>query len=892
MNRFQYALCFFFVFPLILCAQTGIPSYQYKVKARIRYVSEPVGFEKNSNRVIREIGKENLVDPFNVKIYLYANMHILISPAADGNNSVRIFLKQMVPGGLTRYRRFDISDVLLPDSLKISVSYRNKSDSNQSTTFNFPLDLPVAGDQPAITFQLPEFDPSTDTLIPGIEGIIFNEDGLTRFLDRVQLINDYYASSMLLDSLDKQISAIDADSAALLPGNLFRIEGVAKAVRLIASRNFDSTLIAGGDDPANLWSRLRDVDRRSRSLVYTYNETLDNTGVIPWDKDAAGAANALVNGLMKYIIMSSRMNDLNGALFQEYLRTYFTSNVFEPVDEFRKLTSHMYPGVSPDAASVFMADTIFRAFVLKIETLTGNDEYAEAFDLLNVLGSFAETYQGTFTRSTVDSLESVAATGVFSSYLGIAQSCIEQGKFLMAENYMGRALEYRREYPLWIPSDSLYGRVFRQLFTRRLESCDAMLGQGRFRDAIDCYKTFEKSFNPGEIALVKVQLDQKVDSARRSLLEELVKSSFLAYSHKDPDSALWFYEEAMQVNSDIITGGDRGNLPDSLTALILPIKFDEFVSAGRMALQRRNYGEAYHALSLADTISKRIGLQTDSLYNADLLSATRYHFLDEISLHTGYIWNNRFDSAYAWAAEVTREAEISGLANDSILTAAVNGYISKIGKRRCSNNHEAAELLWIRATRNLEGGRYIIAFNQADSARMIINQNPDCKIRVPGISDSLWKYQPAYNYQVLMDSLKDNVAVGNYSVAISLMLNAERDWVKNRLSGFGFDTFRMYDFVRSRGNISLTLTALNYYLGHAAPDEAFRYLYLLEIGGYQAKEARQIQSDLGTRFAETDFRTDPGYDPVTRLQELCGTDDWYNAFRKAYLEEWKKQKTK
>jgi hypothetical protein len=892
MNRFLYPLLFLIFFPLSLCAQPEILSYQYKVKARIRYSPDAIGFEKNINQIIREIGKENLVDPTNVKIYLFTEVDIFISSSSDGSKTINLFLRNLKPTGLTRYRKFDISDVLLPDGLKLSACYRNKSDSNQTTTFFFPLDLPVKRDRPAATLQLPKFDPLTDTLVPGINGIIFNEEGLTRFINRIQLINDYYASSLLLDSLEKQISGIDADSVALLPGNLFRVEGISKAVKLIISRRFDSILIAGGDDPANVSARLREADRRSRSLVYTYNETLENTGAIPWDWDASETANVLVNGLMRYINLSSRMNDLNGALFQEYLRNYFMTNAFEPEDEFRKLTSRMYPGLSPDSASAFMADAIFRAFVLKIETLIGKDEYAEAFDMLNVLGTFSETYHGTFDRSTVDSLESVAATGVFSSYLGIAQSCIEQGKFLMAENYMGRALEYRREYPLWIPSDSLYGKVFRQLFTRRLESCDALLGEGRFSDAINCYSTFEKSFNPGEIALVKDQLDMKVDSARRSLLDELVRYSFEAYNHKDPDSALWFYKEAVQVNSLVIKGGNRGNLPDSLTRLILPVKFDVYASSGREALQRRDYERAYRDFASADTIANRIGLQTDSLFRADFLSATRSHFLDEISLHTGYIWNNRFDSAYAWAAGLKREAEVAGLGNDSILAAGLNSYIAKIVKRRCSNNHEAAELLWVRATRNLDGGRYIIAFNQADSARMIINQNPDCNIQVPGISDSLWKYQPACNYQLLVDSLRTIVAVGDYSIAVPLMLNAERDWVKNHLSRFGFDTFRVYDFVRSRGNTNLTLAALNYYLGQAAPDEAFRYLYLLEIGGYQAKEARQIQSDLGTMFAKRDLGTDRESDPVARLQLLCGNDDWYDAFRKAYLGEWKKQKPK
>ena len=46
----------------------------------IRYVADPVGFEKNANRIVREIGKENLVDPFNVKIYIVADIDILISP--------------------------------------------------------------------------------------------------------------------------------------------------------------------------------------------------------------------------------------------------------------------------------------------------------------------------------------------------------------------------------------------------------------------------------------------------------------------------------------------------------------------------------------------------------------------------------------------------------------------------------------------------------------------------------------------------------------------------------------------------------------------------------------------------------------------------------------------
>ena len=63
-----------------------------------------------------------------------------------------------------------------------------------------------------------------------------------------------------------------------------------------------------------------------------------------------------------------------------------------------------------------------------------------------------------------------------------------------------------------------------------------------------------------------------------------------------------------------------------------------------------------------------------------------------------------------------------------------------------------------------------LPFNQAESVSVIINLNPGCKISIPGISDSLWKYQPAFNYQQLLDSLKTMSQLGIIHALCHLMI--------------------------------------------------------------------------------------------------------------------------
>ena len=71
----------------------------------------------------------------------------------------------------------------------------------------------------------------------------------------------------------------------------------------------------------------------------------------------------------------------------------------------------------------------------------------------------------------------------------------------------------------------------------------------------------------------------------------------------------------------------------------------------------------------------------------------RYHLMDEIASRTGYIWNDRFDSAYLYIEGVKEKIRENDLEGDTLLTRAIEAYIYRIHVRQCSNSREEAEIL-------------------------------------------------------------------------------------------------------------------------------------------------------------------------------------------------------
>ena len=202
--------------------------------------------------------------------------------------------------------------------------HRDRADSALSRTWSFPrMSFGPAGCL-LQAFPIPAFNPGSDTLVIRIADLRYSANDLRRLQERLDLINDYYASSSLLDSLLRKLPANGALPSGTLPWSLCDIMELSKVTALVISRNFDSTLMSEGEDPRHLKQSCRDALRASRSMIYTFMDVLDSIGGVTPQAGIDSMSLYFVDELIRFIRLSSVMSEARGNLYGDYLDRYYS----------------------------------------------------------------------------------------------------------------------------------------------------------------------------------------------------------------------------------------------------------------------------------------------------------------------------------------------------------------------------------------------------------------------------------------------------------------------------------------------------------------------------------------------------------------------------------------
>ncbi len=840
------------------------------LQGRIPYLPDSA-VAGTGNEILREIGKEILKNPPYVRIKIDANYNMFVVRKPDQAPVVRLEVTGEKASGHTVYRGFDISGVLVPSRLVLHIVHRSKADTNQSTTYPVLLEDTSSSLSPAAVV-LKAFEPATDTLLVTLEALWYTTDDRDRFEQRLDLVNDYYASGLILDSLGTDLDHPVIDSAAQLPERFFDLEEATRAVDLLRSRDFTPLSLAKFD-PDHVPQRLQECYRNSRSLLYNFTDLLDQTRIIPWDGDLNKVTRHAIDRLMRYVDFTARMNNLNGDIFREYLDAYYQEDAFP--DEsivFGNLVQKMFPGIPADSAERYVLGQLYDAYLSTARNLVSDNQYAGAFLLLNTAKSFALRHPALAGRNGLSEMRSEAATGVYSSYLGIALACLGNQKFAMAETYLEKAQAYQSANSTLVKTDTLYEYVFYVLFERRLASCDALCASGSYQASLDCYREFRMIYSDQRADLAREQLNVRMEKALVGLFRQQGEQALQYLKKEQYDSAVLLYDLALGTLEHIQDTVPAHGLSDTLTSAILPWKYEQ----------------AWQALADAKHILVQLGRAPDTVFIAEYREAHKNHILDDISLKTVYIWNDQFDSAYYFLDQLQASLPGAGLAGDSSIQAAMEHYRHRIDGKVCGNHREEAEILVIRAHRNLEGKRYPLALGQLRDAQQVRDAYPQCAIRLPGLEDTIRKYAPVADYVTLQAQITQAYAMGNYSEVVLKKMEEGRRFNEELLSIFGLAYDSLPFLCSHKENPLLTREALKYCLSKNQPGDAFRYLEILRRQVPDPKQARDVQDSVGVALARAEYARISSEHVQVRLKAMTEGDPWFKYFESAWLREYKR----
>lgn len=870
----------------LLPAQQIISTTTQKVDFRIPY--RPSGGEAfvSGNSILREMAKDVLREPWLVQIRITCELGLAV---IQDDEQHKLIISLIDPGvdGDTVYRRFPVGDVLFPSQITMKLRWANRADTSGFVEETLTLRSISRADSMICSLAVASFNPMVDTLMVRETEFFYDSLALLTFIERLDLIHDYYASVLLLDSLQKFTTDLPLDIAGLLPYHYLKVEELSSVIRRIDSRDFEGRLLRNAFDPAGLMRKYQQMFRHSRSLVFNFIDETHKIGAIPWDVDADRLASYITSRVLSYIQRSFLMDQQQGRIFDDCLEHFFDQSAFPPEKNIGAvLLAKMYPDARQDTTMQYVSRRIYASYRTAAQNLMDQNQYAAAFSMMENGHRFI--IENPFLSGTIpdEVIQSKAAEGIWNSYIGIASTCISNHNYHLAETYLSKADQYALSHEKYIRSDSSYQAVFSRLFFLRNADCDQLLNQKRYAEALDCYHQFENAYPACNLARINTVLEEKKSMARLGLGNLSANLSKDALKRKEPDTALYYYEQARALREETtVTETGAVNL-DSLAPVMAGIKFRQLFQEGATALEKRQYTLAVTLLKEGKSLAEKYRIDRNREFDSIYRRSMKYYLIVNLSAAQKKIWANHFDSAKA-ALRRTETAGFSlGLGGDPDFMAALEHYKGKIREQQCRNLTDSVDLRMIRAGRNIMLRNFVNALVNFQEALSFSSGMPECDIADTPIRDTLSKYGAAAAYQQKLANIRANVASGNYTDAVIELDENMQAFQNHQLERLGIRIENIFDFIQARNNPYLTEKAISFYFARNEFRETLRYLLLARSQGLPAKNVSKFQEQLGLNFAQADYLKEPKNEPELVLANHIPADDWFNIFRKTFITAW------
>jgi len=871
-----------------LAAQDEPSRSRLKRKSQINFRQYGPPIHQAGNEILLYLAAANDESPRNLIIGISFTEEITILRYPERSPDVTIRLTETRPFITIQYRGFNIDDILTPNRVSCNLNLVNLSDSMVLRQYRLS-DLDIKQLETGYKSSLIPVVEEGKMMVTLSDYLFhYDHDALKRFRERIQLANDYFASTALVASLLQATESWDPTSVEDLPEKYIQLMEINKVIRLLEAKNIEEKLNLESYDPEDFSAKFVQLDKFSRSASMTLEQQLSDLSLQIPESDLELLSEIYFNQLSGYIQRSMLMNGIRGSIYEDYLDTWFQLPGFRnDQDLFVKLVGKMYPHKDTDKAIERISLIIWESYKQKAGNLIRASQFAEALKLLENANEFADHNPALSTGDVLHSLKSMAVKGIYASYLGIAESCIDKQKYKMADSYVTKADDYHKSYPGLILSDTLFQRVFRKLFSRRLSECDLILAARQYHDALDCYSSFGSGYPPDMIAYVNDHIESGRQQALKGLFFE--QNALVAkwmHSHEE-DSALACYDHATRIQALISADPDVFQALGKLNKRMLPVRYKKLSDWGTYLYLTYKHEAAFRTFDQLKEIGIAIGIEPDTSIERMYRESYKHHMLNEISMATGMIWKDELDQARAYVKEMESVMDLYHLELDPDLRSALRGYRQKIDRKICMNIIQEVESLSARAERNLEMKQFDVAVMQLGEALQQAQQHPECKIPTDELVNTIKRYLSAAFYQEKLKQARDQVATGNYRDALQSASDNELFYRNKNLALQKVPFISTLDFVNTAARVPMTTEAVIFFIRTGNEPAALASLTWLEQADVQAKSVRHLQETLGAAMAETDFRISSSGNPALHLHGYTGSNRWFAKFAQAYTSRWK-----
>jgi len=874
------------LFPLLLSAQFAPSLSTGKVTSKIVYDASGNPESGPTNKVLTEMARHVLLEPWNVNLFVRLTIKTKWI-SSKGSENLQITWHDPSIEGPKGYRGFSLSETLFPSQISLKLRIASRMDTTGYTDQQLFATRIKSDD--LLLFDLPVtgFDGALDTILIRDVHFFYDSGDFERLVTTKRCIDDYFAAIAQVERMEQLALSVNCSVDSLMPLNFLRIDEINKVLIEIKRKNFSDNLPGPDTDPLHLKEKFTSLLRTSRTLTYNYCDAIRSREALEWNHDPDGLADYFTERVLNYIEMSQWMDDHHSDIYAASLIHCFDTVTFPAEMNIPELLMRkMYPDAAGDTLAGYFSNVFLRSYLRLAGALIERHKFAEGVTLLEHAKRMPLYSSSGKETVAMNSLLARASTEVFNAFVIIASGSMRNGKFDMADRYLTKAREYRDLHPGLIPADTLYNKVFSELFFKRNSSCDQLLGNKQFSNALDCYLQFRQHYTEAELLPVTESLKTKEALALKGMAEGALKQCRQALDNNQPDSLLYWFDEAHRIMDRAYPDPVLWKQYDTLTPVAMRLRYEKHLIEGALALEKRQYTMALHHFDMADSLAVKHALTKDPLYDSLYPVAMKYHLLIDLSMARKKIWESHFEDALATLDTIRERGKAYGLEYDPEFIKNLTWFVRMIDEQRCRDLTDSVVYSLIRAESAIRMNRFIAAGQSFQQALSFADTMSSCGIPRQPITDSIRKYRNAIQYQENLTMALRLMVEGQYDSTLTILQGCDRLYFEDRLDKLGCQALFMDDFITERNNPYLTTRAISFHLGRKEAREALRYLQMLERGNIPPAETRKLQQELGRMLAQRDFQETKGSIPLTEQNENISGNKWFRVLREAYRIAW------
>ncbi len=782
--------------------------------------------------------------------------HVFIPFSGTAYAEIRLDVPSFNLEGDTDYRGFDISDLLIPDRVRATVNLSRTGSRSMGQLVEFSLQNTVwplnvalveqaSREKVAMSFQL--------------HTLGFSDEATERFTNRITEINNYWASTTLIDSLLTEINRKGVDNNGHIE-DLFLFWDLSRKVKQISNQ----LLLAYADKETNgsLRERYGRLERMNTRLETLLLRELGKENV------RRGSANSFSDRFIMFL-QHQRRSSMRVDFYKSDI--FYNAGRLMPdrtfVEHF-SLFDDRYFGNT-------LVDMVYKKLILKGDSLRNIDDFAHAYDYYQDASQLQSLLPTLKADASLPRKMQQIREGLLGSFFRIAASAIEAGNTGLASSYQSKANDFLHEQP---GSNMNIQRPVAELATSYQRRAETLLSQGKYAEAVSLTNEFEAQMAAVGVPDYRFDINQLLLHGHRGIYlgyvakaQEHFKAGRFIEADEEINNAHTHRRNNMQF---LANSNEAAHLERQIKEPVV----GQVIDMGLQAYQSGNHSDALsnfmQAREQARNYELRFGINLDSLTSV----AAKPLVLDHIRTAYLKIWANELDEAWEIYDHAIMLQNRFLLSTDRDIKTAIDDLDRRFIERICLNHQLQYNELMQRAGRMMNENRIENLHSVVDEAIRLVNDNRGCGIDPAQAMHYQQEFGRFFDYQERMNQVLQLIFNEGPAAAVEAYLQLDEDVARYQLRQFGHAHTSLDDFILSQRNNQLTFIALQRLIELGQAEKAYEYLQLLQQYGFDERASRNLQSQAGELMARHLF---------TKGVRSADTDwannlRWYRTFRQAY----------